>query len=131
MQTPCRWSIGIIGEKKSERYDEIMKTIERINEYKFGRIVETKEIGSHTTPSLANLVVGIFKFKSQVLTTPKGFTNGRFFSFPKRFPLRGPENPNVEIKRDKNSPLQVDLAFNILVLLIAHPHHAMKCIVEV
>ena len=84
-----------------------MKTIERINEFKFGRIVETKEIGSHTTPSLANLVVGIFKFKSQVLTTPKGFTNGRFFSFPKRFPLRGPENPNVEIKRDKNSPLQV------------------------
>ena len=66
METPSKWSLVVIGEKYVDRFDEILKVVDRIHEdtqaLPFAIFVQTEEeiqiknVTSHMTPAL----VGIF-----------------------------------------------------------------------
>ena len=66
METPSKWSLVIIGEKYVDRFDEIMKVIDRIHEdtqgLPFAIFVQTEEeiqiknVTSHMTPALVRII---------------------------------------------------------------------------
>ena len=66
METPSKWSLVIIGEKYVERFDEVMKVIDRIHEdtqgLPFAIFVQTEEeipiknVTSHMTPALVGII---------------------------------------------------------------------------
>ena len=66
METPSKWSLVIIGEKYVERFDEVMKVIDRIHEdtqgLPFAIFVQTEEeiqiknVTSHMTPALVRII---------------------------------------------------------------------------
>ena len=65
METPSKWSLVIIGEKYVERFDEVMKVIDRIHEDTQGlpfaifvqtkKEIDVKNISSHMTPALVGI----------------------------------------------------------------------------
>ena len=65
MKTPSRWSIVVIGEKYIDRFDEIMKVVDRIHEDTQGlplaifvqteKEIEIKNVTSHMTPALVRI----------------------------------------------------------------------------
>ena len=65
METPSKWSLVIIGEKYVDRFDEIMKVVDRIHEDTQGlpfaifvqteKEIDVKNITSHMTPALVGI----------------------------------------------------------------------------
>ena len=65
METPSKWSLVVIGEKYIDRFDEIMKVVDRIHEDTQGlplaifvqteKEIEIKNVTSHMTPALVRI----------------------------------------------------------------------------
>ena len=76
MQTPSKWSLVIIGEKYVDRFDEVMKVVDRIHEdtqaLPFAIFVETEEeiqiknVTSHMTPALVGTKI-LFHFSFDII----------------------------------------------------------------